>query len=178
MSLFQRALKLTSDAEGGKVDHPSDPGGRTNMGVTQLTYDAFRLRWGLSIRDVWDMSIDDRNRVYETYWNDAKCPAVADASEDRVAIAHFDAAIHHGPSRAAKILQEACGAHVDGKIGPNTLNTLLHNDDKLLSRMLSNRRGFMRYLVAVKPNTYKPFIDGWLNRVATLEAALKGDENV
>ncbi len=34
---------------------------------------------------------------------------------------HFDAAVLHGPSRAARLLQQAVGADVDGDIGPQTL---------------------------------------------------------
>ena len=30
--------------EGGKVDHPNDPGGRTNQGVIQRVYDGGRRR--------------------------------------------------------------------------------------------------------------------------------------
>lgn len=34
------ALKFVLRWEGGFVDHPDDPGGRTNKGVTQKVYDA------------------------------------------------------------------------------------------------------------------------------------------
>jgi hypothetical protein len=39
---FNRALEMVLHHEGGFVDHPADPGGATNRGVTQATYDAYR----------------------------------------------------------------------------------------------------------------------------------------
>ena len=33
----------------------------------------------------------------------------------------FDNAVHAGPGRAIKILQKACGSHIDGHIGPSTV---------------------------------------------------------
>ena len=38
-SNFDRALSLTLRYEGGYVNHPKDPGGATNKGVTQKVYD-------------------------------------------------------------------------------------------------------------------------------------------
>ena len=40
--MFERALTFVLRWEGGYVDHPADPGGATNYGVTQRTYDAWR----------------------------------------------------------------------------------------------------------------------------------------
>jgi len=44
-SAFETALPFVLRWEGGFVDHPADPGGRTNRGVTQRTYDAWRQSW-------------------------------------------------------------------------------------------------------------------------------------
>jgi lysozyme family protein len=38
--------------ERGLVDDPEDPGGRTNQGITQRVYDAWRRRQGLPAQDV------------------------------------------------------------------------------------------------------------------------------
>jgi len=36
---FERSLALVLQHEGGYVNHPSDPGGRTNLGVTQRVWE-------------------------------------------------------------------------------------------------------------------------------------------
>ena len=54
---FDRALPHVLVHEGGKVDHPKDPGGRTNKGVTQRVYNAWRGKSHLPMRDVY--LIDD-----------------------------------------------------------------------------------------------------------------------
>ena len=38
---FSKALPRILVYEGGKVDNPRDPGGRTNKGVTQATFNSY-----------------------------------------------------------------------------------------------------------------------------------------
>src|SRR5262249_31147441 len=57
-------------------------------------------------------------RIYrERYWLPASCPALPPP----LALFHFDAAVNQGVAAAARLLQEAVGAAVDGEIGPETL---------------------------------------------------------
>ena len=49
---FQESLPFILRWEGGYVNHPNDPGGPTNKGVTQKVYDAWRRRQGLPTCDV------------------------------------------------------------------------------------------------------------------------------
>lgn len=50
---YAEALRRVLVFEGGKVDHPRDPGGRTNQGVTQHVYNGYRVNKGLPQRDVF-----------------------------------------------------------------------------------------------------------------------------
>ena len=46
MTRFDECLPLVLVHEGGYVNHPKDPGGATNKGITQRTYDAWCKRQG------------------------------------------------------------------------------------------------------------------------------------
>jgi lysozyme family protein len=66
---FEASLPFVLRWEGGFVDHPNDPGGRTNKGVTQRVYDAWRKRQGLPVRDVKRLDDTELHRIYESgYW--------------------------------------------------------------------------------------------------------------
>ena len=67
---FLKALPRELVYEGGKVDDPRDPGGRTNQGVTQATYDAYRRTLGLASQDVYAMGDSERDAIYKgMYWD-------------------------------------------------------------------------------------------------------------
>lgn len=46
-------------SEGGYVNHPKDPGGATNFGVTQRVYDSYRKDRGQSARSVKQITSDE-----------------------------------------------------------------------------------------------------------------------
>ena len=60
---FEEALKLILEHEGGFVDHPADPGGATNKGITLVTYMDF-------IREVVDgealVTVDDLQDMHDS----------------------------------------------------------------------------------------------------------------
>jgi lysozyme family protein len=61
-SNFQRALAAVLEKEGGKANLAHDPGGRTNQGITQDTYNYYRESAGLAPRSVFQLE-DHRRRV-------------------------------------------------------------------------------------------------------------------
>ncbi|NBD96291.1 MAG: hypothetical protein GVY11_07445 [Gammaproteobacteria bacterium] len=128
---FERCLQITAKWEGGWSDHPSDPGGATQYGVTQATYRR-AVREGVieAIEGgVRNLSRQDARFIYQKfYWNDPglanyRLPAGVD-------LAVFDAAVNQGPERAVRFLQRAINdtrSHVpsaalavDGIMGPRT----------------------------------------------------------
>ena len=67
---YDAALKATLRYEGGKVDNPKDPGGRTAYGVTQNTYNAWRAKHGLSQKDVFQIADSEVAAIYrQEYWD-------------------------------------------------------------------------------------------------------------
>src|SRR5215467_3818504 len=86
---FEAALPFVLRWEGGFVDHPNDPGGRTNQGVTQKVYDAWRRRQGLPQRDVKMIEHDEVLAIYESgYWIPPRC----DLLEAQLDLVQFDTA--------------------------------------------------------------------------------------
>ena len=69
LSDFDKALDFVLRWEGGKADDPHDRGGRTNRGITQLTYNAYRKAKGLEIADVWDATLAETGDIYQKrFW--------------------------------------------------------------------------------------------------------------
>lgn len=157
---YSKALKTVLVYEGGKVDDPQDPGGRTNQGVIQRVYNGWRKKRNLPQRDVYLMEPHERDAIYrEGYWDLIR----GDELPGGIDIVVFDGAVNSGPTQSVKWLQRALNMkRVDGDLGPATLEAILaHPDhDKLVADILTRR---MYFLQALK--TWKRFGRGWKNRV-------------
>jgi lysozyme family protein len=160
---FQDALRSVLVHEGGKVDHPKDPGGRTNQGVIQRVYSGYRRRKGLPDRDVFLMSNDERDEIYRIqYWDKIR----GDELPVGVAYVVFDGAVNSGPVQSVKWLQRVIGVRADGLIGEATLSAvaLCRDHDRLIADICEQR---MRVLKALK--TYRTFGRGWRRRVEQVQ---------
>lgn len=160
---FTESLAKILDYEGGKIDDPHDPGGRTNQGVTQRTYDLYRESTGQPKADVFDMTDRERNEIYfDQYWSKIH----GDSLPPGVDLVVFDGAVHSGPAQSIKWLQRALGdsykGRPDGLIGMLTLQAL--NDyadhDDLIEKIADHRMAFLRQLKGW--NRYR---GGWVRRV-------------
>lgn len=162
---FLAALPFVLRWEGGFVDHPNDPGGATNKGVTQKVYDGWRQRQGQAARSVREITDDEMHAIYESgYWRAAKCPLLG-GPLDQV---HFDTAVNMGVGRAVRFLQQAVGASVDGDFGPGTERCVANADTgAALVAYCNTREAFYRSLVARNPKL-QVFLKGWMNRLNAL----------
>jgi lysozyme family protein len=167
---FDHALSHTLAHEGGWSDHPKDPGGATNMGVTIGTL----KRLGIDVDGDGDSDIADLRklrradvaRVYRVFYWDA---VRADLLPAGVDLAVFDFAVNSGPAQAVKVLQRIVGAVPDGDLGPKTLAALAKADAEMVVVALSDKR--LRFLRSLK--TWATFGKGWNRRVEEIrEAAL------
>lgn len=121
---FKTSLKHVLVHEGGYVDHPRDPGGATNKGVTLET---FRRFYGNSKtkNDLKKITDKQLQKIYKKgYWDKCLCDELP-KGVDYVA---FDQAVNSGPRRSAKWLQAAVGVEVDGTIGEQTIEAILQQD--------------------------------------------------
>jgi len=157
MSRFNICLDRVLKHEGGFVDHPKDPGGATNMGVTQATLADF-LKRPVTVAEVKALSRQTAADIYRSrYWS----PLLAEGMPAGVDYMVFDLAVNSGVTRAARFLQLAVGVSPDGKIGPGTLGTVAKEDPKALVLALSERReNFFRAL-----KTFPTFGAGWIRRL-------------
>lgn len=168
--VFKEALQLTLKYEGGYVNHPNDPGGATNKGVTQKVYDTYRKEHGLATKTVKEISDQEVEDIYYSkYWLKGRC----DKLPDNLAIVHFDTSVHSGIRQSSKFVQRSVGANDDGMIGPKTLATVEKavktvGVPALLKDFLDQRRNFFK-LIADRNPKLQVFMKGWMNRVASLE---------
>jgi lysozyme family protein len=174
---FDAAMPFVLRWEGGFVNHPNDPGGATNKGVTQKVYDGWRTSQGQGTRSVRELETAEMLAIYRSeYWQAAKCPELPGALDQ----AQFDTAVNMGVGRSIRFLQQAVGATVDGGWGPNTVACVAACDPgTALVAYCKVREDFYRGIVARKPSQ-GVFLKGWMNRLNALrkELGLPGFESV
>jgi lysozyme family protein len=172
---FEAALPFVLRWEGGFVDHPNDPGGRTNKGITQKVYDDWRRRQELPQRDVKMIEHGEVLAIYEAgYWIPPRC----DLLEPQLDLVQFDTAVNMGPGRAVRFLQQAVGCGVDGDFGPATERAVAACDPgSTIVKYCDTREAFYRNRVRTNPDQ-AVFLKGWLNRLNALrrEVGLPGYE--
>lgn len=173
---LETALKFVLRWEGGFVDHPNDPGGRTNKGVTQKVYDAWRRRQGLAGQDVKHISDGEVHAIYAgDYWLPPRCDRLLTPLD----LVQFDTAVNMGVGRAVRFLQSSAGTSVDGDFGPGTERAVAACDQgTLVADYCGRREAYYRGLV-VKNARLAVFLKGWLNRLNSLrkEVGLPGYES-
>src|SRR6056300_2041872 len=107
---FYDALAIILKHEGGYVNHPLDPGGITNLGVTKRVYEDWV---GHEVDDATMRGLEpaDVSPIYKkNYWDKVRCGDLPSG----VNLAVFDSAVNSGTRRAAKWLQRCVGAVEDG----------------------------------------------------------------
>lgn len=148
---FDDAFERLIGHEGGYVNHPADPGGETNFGITRRTYPG---------EDIKGMTLDRAKFLYRRdFWGPAGCEVVPEALRFDL----FDMAVNSGPTVAIRMLQATVGETQDGVIGPRTLQAINAMPvTRLLARFNGRRLAFMASL----PN-WPAFGRGWARRIAS-----------
>ena len=160
---FSACLAHVFGSEGGYVDHPKDPGGATNLGITLATLQDWRGK-PVTKADVKALTRDEAAAIYRAkYWNKVRGDDLP-AGLDLVA---FDAAVNSGVYRGSRWLQDAVGAAPDGAIGPRTLALAkAAKGSEAVARAIRARKNFLLSLP-----TWSTFGKGWSARLNSVEAA-------
>lgn len=163
---FEHCLKMLLHHEGGFVNHPKDPGGMTNLGVTKKVYDAWIGRESTEA-EMRALTPADVGPIYKKNYWDKVCGDDLPAGVDWAA---FDWAVNSGAGRPAKAIQRIVGATQDGAIGPKTLQAVMDVEpEKIVEGVYDIRQKFYESL-----KTFKTFGRGWTRRnQETLDQAKK-----
>lgn len=160
---FLVCLEEVLKSEGGYVDHPADPGGATNLGITLATLSEWRGRT-VSKADVKALTVAEAGEIYRAkYWRAVR----ADELPAGLDLALFDCGVNSGPGRAVKLLQAALGVAQDGLLGPRTLAAVRSaKAADLVNGHCDARLAFLRGLA-----TWPVFGKGWAARVERVRKA-------
>jgi lysozyme family protein len=152
--------------EGGFVNHPKDPGGMTNLGVTKAAWEAWLVRTATE-SDMRALTPDAVKPFYKAmYWDKIK----GDQLPNGVDYAAYDLAVNSGVGRAAKYLQEIAGVVADGVIGPKSLEAIKVCDpEQMVMALCDMRLDFLKRLP-----TFETFGKGWTIRVAEVKDKATG----
>lgn len=153
--------------EGGYVNHPNDPGGATNRGVTiatwrQVGYDKDG-DGDIDVNDLRLITADDAvNRVMKPhYWDRWKADQIKSQSVANLVVDWVWASGAHGITGVQKLL----GVKVDGVVGEKTLAALNARDPRELFNQIHRARiAFIEGIIAKRP-TSACFRKGWLRRL-------------
>ena len=153
---FDKCMEMLLVHEGGYVNHPSDPGGMTNLGVTKKTYDHHH---GTDIDEegMRNLTVQDVMPIYRTnYWERCRCQDLPSGVDWAV----FDWAVNSGPGRSVKALQRAVGALEDGIIGAQTLMAVTASQPhEIINRIAAHRDSYYCEL-----KHFDSFGRGWIRR--------------
>jgi lysozyme family protein len=160
---FEQSLALVLRHEGGFVNHPRDPGGITNLGVTKSTYENWLGR-KVTKTEMQALTLADVEPIYKTnYWDKIRGKDLPYG----VDYAMFDFAVNSGTRRAARTLQQLVGVHDDGIVGPFTLGAVKAvHPNELLEDLCNARMEFLRGL-----EHWDTFGRGWTRRINEVKTA-------
>ena len=162
---FVSSLKHVLVHEGGYVDHPKDPGGATNKGVTLAVFQRF---YGASMGkdDLRAITDEQLEHIYKTgYWDKCRCDDLPNGIDYVV----FDQAVNSGPGRSAKWLQAVVDVTVDGGIGTQTIDATRQQDAaQVIDAMCDERLAFMKRIR--NGELWETFGRGWQARVDDVRA--------
>lgn len=160
---YAEAISRLLASEGGYVNHPSDPGGPTNFGITIADYRKY-VRRDATAADVRAMRVDEAKAIYRAkYWGAMRCDDLPAGVDYCV----FDYAVNSGTGRVPKVLQRVLGMSVTGRMDAATVAVARGREARALIQLVCDER--LRFLQGLK--TWPVFGKGWTKRVGEVRLA-------
>jgi lysozyme family protein len=160
---YAQALAALLVHEGGYSNHPADPGGPTNWGITLA--DARRYWKGdATADDMRQMPQSVARKIYrERYWEALRC----DDLPAGVDYAVFDYGVNSGIGRAGKVLRRVLDLPDGTSAVTDAVIEAAHATDaaRTVSAICAERMAFLKSL-----RTFPVFGRGWTRRVGSVEA--------
>ncbi|MGS4945538.1 glycoside hydrolase family 108 protein [Meridianimarinicoccus sp. RP-17] len=158
---FEACVGIVLAHEGGFVDHPDDPGGATNFGITHGTLAAHRGS-AVSVQDVRELTRAEAKAIYHrSYWKTVQ----GDDLPVGIDLVVFDFGVNAGVARSVKLLQRVLGVDADGIAGEMTLAAARAADPRDV--IVRFGQGRMAHYRALK--TWSKFGRGWTRRTEGVE---------
>ena len=163
---WDNCFNMVLQHEGGYVNDPRDPGGRTNLGVTQRAWEAYWNR-SSSEEEMRKLTPNIVKPFYKAmYWDKIR----GDDLPAGVDYAAYDLAVNSGVGRASKYLQQIAGVTADGVIAPKSLEAIKACDpEQTVQALCDMRLDFLKRLP-----TFETFGKGWSRRVAEVKDKASG----
>lgn len=160
---YNESLKRLLVHEGGYSNHPSDPGGPTNYGITIADARRYWKR-DATADDVKNMPLDVAKSIYRSkYWDVMRCDELPAGLDYAV----FDFGVNSGISRSIKFLENILGLSQDGRPDDLVISGAKNGDPAaLINRLCDDRLAFLKRL-----NTWSVFGAGWGRRVSEVRNA-------
>ena len=152
---FDDCLTYVLRDEGGYVDHPRDPGGATNHGITRRVWEEW-VGHPVTKDAIRSLKVEQVKPIYfARYW----MPVQGNNLPSGLDYAVFDCAVNSGVSRASRLLQQVCGVVVDSRIGPVTV-AAARKTPEVINEFCDARLAFLRAIPG-----WEHFGKGWQGRV-------------
>ena len=157
-------IRETIRREGGYVDHPSDPGGATNMGITIYTLKQWR---GTEVTkdDVRNLTREEATQIYyQLFWKPLN---LENLSTGWLKELMFDWCVNAGARNPIRQLQRLVGTKSDGYLGPKTATLIadFYSLHGIRAPGLIVDCRIMWYLrLAQSKHSRIDFVPGWFNR--------------
>lgn len=170
MALIDLSFPYLIANEGGFVNNPRDPGGATNMGITQADLSRWRAM-PCSTEDVKNLDRFEARRIYLFwFWTPLKLDQIISQS---IATCIFDESVNMGLYAGAKTAQQVCNSlgsnlEVDSIMGPQTIAALNSCDpDKFITAFSSAMKAAYEQIIIHDPKM-QTFYNGWMKRADRL----------